>query len=347
MRAVSDDWDANAEDAANRHEAASRARLPDREPLESRLMSDVSALCAFGSRPAGSQAHGAARAFLVRRLAETGLSAYGTDGYELPYRVRREGFVNVVGVAPGADEGLAPVLIAAHYDTVPGTPGADDNAAAIAVVLEVAARLAERPAARPVVIAHFDAEEPPYFHTTAMGSTRFVADQMRRLPHVAFVLDLVGHAISVPGLEDVLGVMGMESHPELAGAVSALASAHLPVVTLPNRFMPDMSDHYAFRLARVPYLFLTCGQWEHYHRPTDTPDRLDAVKMARVSDLLEALVRVGAALEMQGAVEHDTVALDTEHLRRVLGPMAAKLGLHGREDFDRVMRQLVAAIQWS
>jgi hypothetical protein len=46
-------------------------------------------------------------------------------------------------------------------------------------------------------------------------------------------------------------------------------------------------------------------------------------------------------------VEHDTVALDTRHLQRVLGPMATALGLHGRDDFDRVMRQLVAAIQGS
>lgn len=58
--------------------------------------------------------------------------------------------------------------------------GADDNAAAIA--LEVAARLRARPAARPVVIAQFDAEEPPFFHAPAMGSTRFHDPPSARSP---------------------------------------------------------------------------------------------------------------------------------------------------------------------
>lgn len=314
-------------------------------PIAQGLQRDVATLCAGGNRTVGSDGHRAARGHLLARFREIGLAPYAGDGYELPYEVRGTRFVNVVGVAAGRSADARPVLVGAHYDTISGTPGADDNAAAIAIALEVAGRLARAPAARPVVIAHFDAEEPPFFHSTAMGSTRFVADQMAGAVHAAIVLDLVGHAIAVPGLEDVIGVMGSESHEALARAVGAHANAFLPMVTLANRFMPDMSDHYAFRLAGAPYLFLTCGQWRHYHRYTDTPDVLDYGKMARVADLLEALVRNAAEAEMAGAVEHDTTAIDTEQLRRVLGPQAEVLGLRGPGDFDRVVRQVVGAIQ--
>jgi Zn-dependent M28 family amino/carboxypeptidase len=309
-----------------------------------RLGDDVKALCAWADRAQGSPRQAAAREYLIGRFSEMGLHPYAGGSYELRYRVGSRRFVNVVGVVPGAQPDAAPVLIGAHYDTIPGTPGADDNAAAIAIALEVARRCRAERAERPVVIAHFDAEEPPFFHSDAMGSTRFVADQMGRPVHAAIVLDLVGHAVEMAGLEDVLAVMGSESHPALAGAVAARTTEHLPVVTLPNRLMADMSDHYAFRLADIPYLFLSCGQWRHYHLPTDTPDRLDYGKMARVADWLEALVRDAARLDMAGASEHDTAEADTAHLRAVLGPRAARLGLRGRGDFDRVMRSLIEAM---
>jgi hypothetical protein len=314
-------------------------------PIVRRLERDVAALCAGRDRRVGSADHARARSYLADRFREIGLQPYSGAGFELGYEVRRTEFTNVVGVVAGRDADARPVLIGAHYDTVAGTPGADDNAAAIAIALEVARRLAAAPAPRPVVIAHFDAEEPPFFHSTAMGSTRFVSDQVHGPVHAALVLDLVGHAIGVPGLEDAIAIMGSESHGVLARAVDEHATSFLPVLTLANRFIPDMSDHYAFRTAGAPYLFLTCAQWRHYHAPTDTPDVLDYAKMARVADLLEALVRDVAAAAMDGAVEHDTTAGDTERLQRVLGPRAAALALNGPRDFDRVVWRVVSAIQ--
>jgi Zn-dependent M28 family amino/carboxypeptidase len=316
-----------------------------RAATEARLAADVRDLCRWQHRAHGSEGHAGARRFLLQRFEQLTLQPYDGRSFELAYEDRRLPFVNVVGVAPGAGHGGPPVLIGAHYDTVFGTPGADDNAAALAITLEVARRLRERPAERSVVIAHFDAEEPPYFHSSSMGSTRFVSDQMGESVHVAFVLDLVGQSVTVPGYEDVVGVMGSESHPALARALDARSDAFLPVLTLPNRILPDMSDHCAFRRANVPYLFLTCGQGPHYHRPTDTPDRLDYHKMARIADLLEALVRDASSLEMASAVEHDPSDLDTRHLRSILGDRAAALGLHGPRDFDRVVREVVRTIQ--
>jgi len=135
----------------------------DRSTTAERLRSDVEALCAVRDRRVGSPGHDAARAYLSQRYAAIGLRPYG-DTYELPYAGGGINFTNLLAVAPAKDAAAndaAPLLIAAHYDTVADTPGADDNAAAIAITLEVARRLTRQPAARPVLIAQFDAEEPP------------------------------------------------------------------------------------------------------------------------------------------------------------------------------------------
>jgi len=60
---------------------------------------------------------------------------------------------------PGQGEELPPLLIGAHYDTVSGSPGADDNASGLVVLLEVAARLRAQPLAQPVWLVAFCLEE--------------------------------------------------------------------------------------------------------------------------------------------------------------------------------------------
>jgi Zn-dependent M28 family amino/carboxypeptidase len=310
-------------------------------------MDDVRSLCAHPHRAVGGSGHAAARDFLARRFAELGLEPYDGDGFALPYVHQRQRFENLVAVVPGRDRTAAPLLLAAHYDTVPSTPGADDNAAAIAIVLEVAARWSAVPGARPLVVASFDAEEPPYFHGPAMGSTHFVGHQQRRDVHAAFVLDLVGHTVPLPGLAELLAIMGSESHPELADAVAArVPESAMALVTLPNRFMPDMSDHHAFRLARRPYLFLTGGHGPDYHRSGDVPERIDVRRLARTVDDVEALARDVAERELGAASEHDTGRRDLAHLRRALGRARADvLGLRAERDLERVVRQMVASLQ--
>src|SRR5690606_37898557 len=97
--------------------------------------------------------------------------------------------------------------------------------------------------------------------------------------HCAVVLDLVGHDVPVPGIEDLVFVTGMESDPDLVldltGAVDGVRVQ--PVL---NRYVGDLSDHHVFRTHQRPFLFLSCARWQHYHMPTDTPDRLNYDKMA-------------------------------------------------------------------
>ena len=319
----------------------------DAEPTRDRLRRDVEALALPAGRRVGTRGHDEARAHLEARLAELGLEPYG-DAFALPYEAAGYRFANLIAVAPGEKRSPVPVLIAAHYDTAGDWSGADDNAAAVAIALEVARRLQAAPAARDVVIALFDAEEPPFFHTPAMGSTRFYERQAPRPVHAALVMDLVGHALPAPGLEDLLFVTGMESDPALERTVLGLAETDAArVVTALNRYVGDMSDHHVFRLNQVPYLFLTCGHWPHYHRPSDTPDRLDYAKMSAITDFLEAATRDVAQRRLEGPWEgYDTTPTDLRTMRAAFGAMAAELGmpLERRGDIDRMasflMREL-------
>jgi hypothetical protein len=268
------------------------------EPIWGRLMTDCRAL-AGSERPTpravGSAGHHGAREHLVKRLGELSLvPAFGTDCV-LPYPDR---FANIVARLP-RDGPRAPraktVLLGAHYDTCGETPGADDNAVAVAIVLETAQRLRRTPIARDVIVALFDAEEPPYFLGEAMDSTRLLVDVMlpAREPVFPIVLDLCGHDVGLPGLEPALFVVGLETDVHAQTAFERTgAPKNLVPLPIPNLILGgDFSDYHAFNERGLPYVFFTCGEWEHYHMRTDTVDKLSPSKMARIALHLEAFVR--------------------------------------------------------
>ena len=322
-----------------------------REATLDRLRADVEELTVYPDRRVGSEGHAAARVWVEHRMLRLGLEPFAGPSLVMPYSVRGQRFANVIGVVHGSDAeresgGSLPIVLGAHYDTVSGTPGADDNAASVAVVLEVAARLVEEPLNRPVVIAVFDAEEPPYFHSEAMGSTRFVADHIREDVHAAIILDLIAHPVPLQGLENLVALMGAESHPAWAAVAREAATGPLPLVTVPNAVMPDMSDHYAFRVAERPFLFVTSGHGPHYHQASDTLDTLDLHKTVMVTDLVESLVRDAAAAQLDGAMPHDSGALDFELLQRTFGVDAlTQMGVHSASDAKHGLTQFVWLLQ--
>jgi hypothetical protein len=116
------------------------------------LRGDVEALATPAGREVGSARHERARGYLLGRLGELGLKPYDGDGFSLPYRVGGTDFANLFAVVPGRDRSLPPLLLGAHYDTAGPLPGADDNAAAVAIALAVAERLRTAPGRRDVVM---------------------------------------------------------------------------------------------------------------------------------------------------------------------------------------------------
>ena len=202
--------------------------------LVSQLRADVESICLPEGRMVGSPGHRRAREILCRRLREIGCEPWRGDDFEMPYEHHDKSFCNLAGMVRGRDPQLAPLLVGAHYDSAIDGPSADDNAAAVAIALAVAEHLKKsRPLDRHLVVAIFDAEEPPYFLSPSMGSRRFWEDQRdgRRI-HAAVIMDLVGHDVSINGLDSetqgglmstlapLLFMTGAESHPALRGCSS-------------------------------------------------------------------------------------------------------------------------------
>ncbi len=333
-----------------------------------RLRDDVAALATPAGRMVGTPGHQLAESYLVERLAELGLQPYA-ETFALDYESQGERFANLVAVIPGADRNLAPLLIGAHYDSVIASYCADDNAAAVAIALFAAERLQSMSLQRDTIIALFDAEEPPYFQTPAMGSTYFFAHQRRPGPvHAALIMDLVGHDVELPmrgmaTVEDavakLLFMTGAESHAAFPQLIrDCLPVPDLSLLASLNRNVGDMSDHHVFRLNAVPYLFLSCGRWQHYHQVTDTPDKLNYEKMASIASFLVTVSERLAATDLphderadtpeciaNGVV--DTTPLELELMEGALGPMlpllTAALGMESltsRDDLDQLALQL-------
>jgi len=345
------------------------------------LRNDVERLALPSGRMVGTEGHAIARAYLLERLEDVGLHPYVGDSFCLPYAGEVEATVNLVGVVRGRDAGKRPVLVGAHYDSVIPAPCADDNCAALAIALSAAGVLQRRRPPRDVVIALFDAEEPPHFLGPGMGSTRFYEDQMKpEGVHAAVIMDLVGHDVvapfaylrgnrladalasrfprlarwdmALPIVRDLFFITGAESHPALAPALEKVKlPRRLRLIAALNDYVGDMSDHGVFRQNGVPYLFLSCGRWPHYHAPTDTPDRLNYRKMHRIVKYLVRLVESLCDARLEERRESaDTVDFEIRCLKRALGPILPFalriLGikrLETRQDLNELAGALLAA----
>ena len=146
--------------------------------------------------------------------------------------------------------------------------------------------------------------------------------------HCAVIMDLVGHEVPVPGLEDVLFVAGMETDSVLEEVIQSCdvdeAKRVLPTL---NRYVGDMSDHHIFRTNQAPYLFLSCGMWPHYHQDTDTPERLNYAKTEGVARYLRTLARVISGKMMAGDFEgYDSTEIELGYIRELLLPVASGMG---------------------
>jgi hypothetical protein len=296
----------------NRDQARS---LSERE-IRDRLRHHLNALAVeIGPRPAlVGQGLLEAERYIRAAFTDAGL-AVEDQAYE--YFDRR--VANLI--ATPANSGPGPsYLIGAHYDSVPGTPGADDNASAVAVMLTLAERLGRPPV--PLRFAAFTLEEPPAFMTRDQGSRVFVRRAKRHGPPVkgAIVLEMVGYTAArqdypfflrwagYPARGDFIGVIANWRSRPLARAVARglKRNEELPVETLsvPLNGWPlpatRLSDHASFWDAGWPALMITDTAFmrnPHYHRASDRIETLDFDFMTELVKGLEFAVEELARLE--------------------------------------------------
>ncbi len=235
-----------------------------------------------------------------------------------PYRYQDRTVANVIASIE-KDPPLAPFFIlGAHYDSVAGTVGADDNASAVAVQLETARVLKDLRTQmglnRSVRFVSFPLEEPPVFATRAMGS-KVHAQRMRQNNEELcgmICLEMVGYTCKEPGCQKYpfplqhmgypkegtfIGIVGnFDSHDLTRSLAQSFGqNPDLPVVTLTVPFngwlLPAvrLSDHASFWDEDFKAVMITDTAFfrnPHYHRPSDTMDTLDYRFMA---ELVESL----------------------------------------------------------
>ncbi|GAA6620978.1 M28 family peptidase [Scytonema sp. NUACC26] len=255
-----------------------------------------------------------ARSYITSELKKLGWQPQLEEFTEKQLDTTRVG-INIFAERPGTSKEAGAILVAAHYDTVFFSPGADDNATGVAVVLELARLLGSRPTAKTLQLAFFDLEE-----AGLLGSKAFVKNKthLENLEGV-IVMDMVGYACHTTGCQkypsglpvtpksnkgDFVAVVGDAEHLPILNAFgqanvsqtalnkeaqkvkSEIASSPtLPsVLTLPvplkGLLTPDVlrSDHAPFWYQGIGAVLVTDTanlRTPHYHKPTDVPATLN------------------------------------------------------------------------
>jgi len=234
------------------------------------------------------------------------LRAAGLDVSEDEVHFEGRRFRNILGTHQGTSASGEQILVVAHYDTKPGTPGADDNASAVAAMLEVARGLAHARFERTVQFVGMTLEEYGY-----QGSRQFARRARQEGRRIVGVLDLemVGFTsprqrlpVRIRGRKtgDFLGVVGNRNSRSLVEQFVASARRAVPslpveslVVAWNGYALPivRLSDHAPFWDEGFPAVMITDTAFlrnPHYHLPGDTLETLDLAFLAQVAAAVTA-----------------------------------------------------------
>ena len=272
--------------------------------LEDRLLEDVAILSAddMEGRMVGSAGGARARAYLLTRLTQTGLSPALGDTFEHAFPVRRGSAnltgVNLLAMARGREAAGPALLVMAHYDHVGVRNGeiyngADDNASGVAALLAIAASLRLSPPRHDVIFALVDAEEGGL-----SGSRAVVAD-----PAFRPLLERTALAVNFDMLSrsatNELYAAGGFSQPWLRSYLDRLAAA-APVSLRQGHDDPALgkddwtgqSDHKAFEEVGKAWVYFGVEDHPDYHRPTDDASAIPEDFFRRSARTVEAAVRL-------------------------------------------------------
>lgn len=235
---------------------------------------------------------------------ESVFNDYGYTVHRQTYSCYGQNVSNLIAEKPGKEQGL--VVIGAHYDTVPGTPGADDNASAVSGLLELARLLKGTPNYKTLIFAAFANEEPPSFGSHHMGSMVYAnhLKEQGASVEVMVSLEMIGYfrkesiqIYPLPGMQffypktgDFIGVVGnFRSHRYVSffkRGIKKHSSIDARSLTAPEFFGGiNLSDNYSFWRNGYKAIMVTDTSFfrnRNYHLETDTIDTLDFEQMAEV-----------------------------------------------------------------
>ena len=205
-----------------------------------------------------------------------------------------ETLYNIAGISRGNTQEAAPVLVGAHYDSIIAGECADDNATSVAAMLYMAGEFSRLEHERSIIFAAFDAEEPPYFGSPAMGSEQFMRQFFNEQgPSLSIIMDLLAHKSSI--MADKIACSGAENSPELLGMLRSASREDLAIVPVTEPCVQELSDHRNILSRNYDYLFFSSGHWPGYHNEEDTIDNVDFDKLVRFNHILKDIITMSAS----------------------------------------------------
>jgi hypothetical protein len=250
----------------------------------------------------------AAAEFIEKSFSDAGLQPR-RDTYDVRGRACHNIETEIRGSSPGI------VVVGAHYDSVLGAPGANDNGSGVAALLALARRFAGKPCAQTVRFVAFVNEEPPYFQTAEMGSFVYAQRCKERGDKISAMISLEtigyfsdaprsqiypapGLGAFYPSIGNFIGFVGnVGSRTLVRRAVKIFRQeGKLPSegAAVPS-FIPGVgwSDQWSFWQCGYRAIMITDTapfRYPHYHAATDTPDKLDYDRFALVVSGAEKIV---------------------------------------------------------
>ena len=239
-------------------------------------------------------------------------AGYGVNRQE--YEVSSTKCCNVEAEIPGRTRPEEIVVVGAHYDTVVGTPGANDNTSGVAATLALARRFSKRKNDRTIRFVAFVNEEPPYFQTNKMGSRVYARRCRQQGDDIVAMLSLetLGWYDDTPGSQNYPPPFGLlyPSTGNFIGFIGNTGSRDLVRQAIgtfrqneqfpsEGAAMPEaipgvgFSDQWSFWQEGYPAIMVTdtaLFRYPHYHHVEDTIDKIDFDRMARVVRGLENVV---------------------------------------------------------
>lgn len=251
--------------------------------------------------------------FFIQQYIRQELEQWGnveTHEFQVRGKTHQNLIINLP--ASASDKQKSPILIGAHYDAVPGTPGADDNATGVAVLLELARKFADEPVTCPVRLVAFDMEE-----YGLLGSAEYAAQlrQQQQELRLMISLEMLGYCDSAPGSQrypaglerfypnrgDFIALIGnLPTIPDLIRLSRSIRTAGVPSEWLPapNRglIVPQtrLSDHAPFWDQGYRAIMVTDTAFlrnPHYHQASDRIETLDLDFLTGVCRGLEVGIR--------------------------------------------------------
>ncbi len=295
------------------HEGPLPLETREEKALAIELRNHVVAVASFPHNMDHPEALEASAIYIERRLAGLG---YAVERQEYTVTGQKVDKVRNIHVTLGDPRGRRPsFVVGAHYDSAGIAPGANDNGSGVAALLELARLLRDHTPARHLLrLVFFVNEERPSFGTDMMGSVQFARMVTARETVAGMIsIETIGAYFDEPGTQrfptplnfvysdtgNFITFVGMPRGRELVHRAIGSFRRHTAFPSIggiAHSFIRGIawSDHASFDALGIPAVMITdtaLFRYAHYHKATDTPDKLDYARLARVTKGIERTLR--------------------------------------------------------